>query len=289
MIDIIIPVYNAYDDVVRCVASVRKHAGADCRIVLIDDASPDVRIKSLFRELASERDPRMMFLANANNSGFVGTVNRGMSLSRNDVLLLNSDTIATSRWLKKIQRCAASDCRIGTITPFSNNAEICSYPLFCQNNPLDGVDIERINQAMEAASMPDYPDIPTAVGFCMFVRRELLDSIGLFDADTFGLGYGEENDFCMRAMKAGYRNVLCDDTFVAHVGSQSFTAQTQALKERNSQLLFAKHPEYLDLVQRFIADDPLAPIRARVISQLDRRSQRPAWVNAISRIFSGRN
>ena len=137
--------------------------------------------------------------------------------------------------------------------------------------------------------MPDYPDIPTAVGFCMFVRRELLDSIGLFDADTFGLGYGEENDFCMRAMKAGYRNVLCDDTFVAHVGSQSFTAQTQALKERNSQLLFAKHPEYLDLVQRFIADDPLAPIRARVISQLDRRSQRPAWVNAISRIFSGRN
>lgn len=268
MIDIIIPVYNAYDDVIRCVASVRRHAGADCRIVLIDDASPDLRIKSLFLDLERKADARMVFLANANNTGFVVTVNRGMSLSRNDALLLNSDTIATSRWLEKIRRCAASDNRIGTITPFSNNAEICSFPVFCQNNPLDGVDIERINLAMEEVAAPAYPDIPTAVGFCMFIRRELLDAIGPFDAETFGPGYGEENDFCMRATKAGYRNVLCDDTFVAHVGSQSFTAQTRALKERNSQLLFARHPDYLGLVQRFIAADPIAPIRERVLLRL---------------------
>ena len=289
MIDVIIPVYSAYDDVVRCVASARRYAGADCRIVLIDDASPDVRIKSLFLELEREGDSRMLFLANAINTGFVGTVNRGMSLSRNDIVLLNSDTIATSRWLEKIQRCANSSPQIGTITPFSNNAEICSFPVFCQNNPLDGVDIERINQAMEKAAVPAYPDIPTAVGFCMFIRRGLLDAIGLFDAESFGRGYGEENDFCMRAMKAGYRNVLCDDTFVAHVGSQSFTDQTQALKERNSQVLFAKHPEYLGLVQRFIAADPIAPIRERVQARLAMRSQRPAWATAISRLFSGRD
>ena len=289
MIDVVIPVYNAYDDVVRCVASVRRHAGADCRIILIDDASPDERIQSLFIELEREGDERMTFLANAVNTGFVVTANRGMSLSRNDVVLLNSDTITTSRWLKKLKRCAQSDGRIGTITPFSNNAEICSFPEFCQNNSLAGVDIEHVNRAMELSSKQTYPDIPTAVGYCMFIRRKLLDMIGLFDAETFGLGYGEENDFCMRATKAGYRNVLCEDTFIAHLGGQSFTAQTQALKERNSQLLFARHPDYLGIVQRFIAEDPIAPIRQRVKSQLAKGFQRPDWVSTVFNFISGRD
>ncbi len=287
MIDIIIPVYNAFDDVVRCIESVRRHSGNECRIVLIDDASPDSRIKSLFEALECESDNRMTFLVNAENLGFVGTVNRGMSLSRNDVVLLNSDTLVTARWLAKIAKCAESDVRIGTITPFSNNAEICSFPEFCKNNSVADNEIERTNQAMETATVPVYPDIPTAVGFCMFIRRNLLDAIGLFDAETFGLGYGEENDFCMRAMKAGFRNVLCEDTFVAHVGSQSFTAQTQALKERNSKLLFEKHPEYLGLVQRFIREDPIAPIRAKVKARLEQDAQRPDWIRAISRFFSG--
>ena len=190
-IDIIIPVYNAVEDVTRCIDSVRRHSPMHCRIVLIDDCSPDERIAAIFAALQAQADARIMLLKNASNRGFVGTVNRGMSLSKNDVVLLNSDTIVTSGWLAKLQRCAESDRRIGTITPFSNNAEICSFPLFCQNNSLEGVDIEAVNRAIEMAAAPSYPDIPTAVGFCMFIRRELLDSIGLFDAETFGLGYGE--------------------------------------------------------------------------------------------------
>lgn len=268
----IIPVYNAVEDVARCIDSVRQHSPTDCRIVLIDDCSPDERIAALFAALAVEADTRIVLLKNTSNMGFVGTVNRGMSLSCNDVVLLNSDTIVTARWLEKLQRCANSDRLIGTITPFSNNAEICSFPLLCQNNSLDGVDIEAVNRAVEEAATPAYPDIPTAVGFCMYIRRQLLDAIGLFDAETFGLGYGEENDFCMRAINAGYRNVLCDDTFVAHVGSRSFDARTEALKARNMQRLLDKHPEYLNLVRRFITEDPIAPIRARAQERLARKS-----------------
>jgi len=59
-----------------------------------------------------------------------------MALGQNDVVLLNSDTVVTSGWLEKLRRCADSDPRIGTITPFSNNAEICSFPKFCHNNTL---------------------------------------------------------------------------------------------------------------------------------------------------------
>ena len=252
----------------RCIDSVRRHSAGDCRIVLIDDCSPDERIAALFATLEAEADARIVLLKNSANMGFVNTVNRGMSSTSNDVVLLNSDTIVTTRWLEKLRICAASDSTIGTITPFSNNAEICSFPVFCQNNSLAGVDIEAVNRAMEEAATPAYPDIPTAVGFCMFIRRQLLDVIGLFDAETFGLGYGEENDFCMRAIHAGYRNVLCDDTFVAHAGSRSFIAKTDALKKKNLQLLLDKHPQYLNLVRRFIADDPLASIRARVQARL---------------------
>ena len=274
-IDIIIPIYNAFEDVARCIDSVRRHSPTDCRIVLIDDCSPDERIATLFAALEDEADTRIVLLKNTSNMGFVGTVNRGMSLAQHDVVLLNSDTIVTAHWLEKLQRCANSDRLIGTITPFSNNAEICSFPLFCQNNSLDGMDIEAVNRAIEEAATPAYPDIPTAVGFCMYIRRQLLDTIGLFDAETFGLGYGEENDFCMRAIKAGYRNVLCDDTFVAHVGSRSFDARTEALKARNMQRLLDKHPEYLNLVRRFITEDPIAPIRARARTMLARDSILP--------------
>ena len=261
-IDIIIPVYNAYDDLQRCLDSVRRTTAPKHRIILIDDCSPDGRIAACFETLRNAADPRLVLLKNDSNLGFVGTVNRGMALSQNDVVLLNSDTIVTSGWLEKICRCARSDQHIGTITPFSNNAEICSFPNFCEDNPLpQGMSAEDVNRAIESAALPLYPEIPTAVGFCMYIRRELLKKIGLFDADTFRLGYGEENDFCMRAVAAGWRNVLCDDTFVQHVGSRSFDTKKLALAEENMQRLLAKHPDYMRQVMAFIAADPLQPIR----------------------------
>ncbi|MDP2827016.1 MAG: glycosyltransferase [Sulfuricellaceae bacterium] len=262
VIDILIPVYNAYEDLRRCVNSVRRHAGEQCRLVLINDASPDPRIAQYFEELSAENDSLITLLQNPENLGFVGTVNRAMSLSSNDVVLLNSDTIVTAGWLEKLRRCAQSDSSIGTITPFSNNAEICSFPDMCVNNPLPpGLDAEAINRAIERAAAPLYPDIPTGVGFCMFIRRALLNRIGLFDAETFGLGYGEENDFCMRAMQTGYRNVLCDDTYILHVGNSSFDSKKQVLAQENMQHLVRKHPDYLKIVTSFIAADPIRPIR----------------------------
>lgn len=269
VIDIIIPVYNAYDDLQRCLDSVLRTAASPCRVILIDDCSPDSRIADYFETLRGKADPRLLLLRNDVNLGFVGTVNRAMALGQNDVILLNSDTVATSGWVEKIRRCADSDSRIGTITPFSNNAEICSFPDFCKDNPLPpDMSAEDVNRAMERAAVPLYPDIPTGVGFCMFIRRALLNRIGLFDAETFGLGYGEENDFCMRAVQVGYRNVLCDDTFILHVGSSSFDSKKGALARENMQRLVAKHPDYLKIVTSFIAADTLKPIRDMAYSFL---------------------
>jgi O-antigen biosynthesis protein len=265
IIDVIVPIHNAYEELAACLASVQKHGG-DYRLILIDDGSTDERIGALFQRLAAERSSHVVLLRNERNLGFVATVNRGMAYGRNDVVLLNSDTLVTDGWLAKLRRCADSDSRIGTVTPFSNNAEILSFPHFCQNNPAPN-DPELINRAMELAAVPMYPEIPTGVGFCMFIRRRLIGEIGVFDS-VFGKGYGEENDFSMRARNAGYRNVLCDDTFVVHQGSRSFGSRTQSMIEQNMVKLLAKHPAYMDLVREFIEKDPLKPIRSMVRSQV---------------------
>lgn len=271
-VDVVVPVYNAPDDVRRCVASVLARTSPGYRLVLIDDASPDPGVARVFAEIARAGHAHVELLVNERNLGFTGTANRGMGLSRRDVVLLNSDTIVTEGWLDALVRCAASDPSIGTITPWSNNAEILSYPRFCVNNAWpDGGDPAPLARAFARAAVPSYPDLPTGVGFCFFVRRAMLDAIGGFDP-AFGAGYGEENDLCMRAAAAGWRNVLADDALVLHVGGRSFEKQKDALVPKNTETLAARHPGYLALVRDYVAADPLAPLRDAATLALDAAS-----------------
>jgi GT2 family glycosyltransferase/glycosyltransferase involved in cell wall biosynthesis len=268
-VDIVVPVYNAPDDLRDCVDSVLACTTGAFTLVLIDDGSTDPQIGAFFDALARRRDPRIELLRNARNTGFTATANRGMARSRADVVLLNSDTIVTRGWLDALVRCAASDARIATITPFSNNAEICSFPRFCEDNGrVAHDDAERMRAALAAAAVPTYPDLPTGVGFCMFVRRSAIDAIGTFDP-AFGAGYGEENDFCLRAARAGFRNVLADDAFVVHTGGRSFEGRKDELGARNMQLLARLHPHYAAMVRDYIAADPLRPLREAAQSRLE--------------------
>lgn len=268
-IDIVVPVYNAADDLNRCIESVLAHTGGDYRLIVIDDASPDPAVRAYFAELEARRLPQIRFLANQRNLGFTLNANRGMSAARADadLVLLNSDTVVTRGWLDALARCAASDPAIGTITPFSNNAEICSLPRFCENNRWPASrDTEPMVRALERAAVPTYPDLPTGVGFCLYIRRALIGAIGMFDP-VFGLGYGEENDLCMRAAAAGYRNVLCEDAFVLHLGGSSFGDKRADLAERNMRILLDRHPQYLEQVRAYIAADPVRPLREFALSQ----------------------
>ena len=202
------------------------------------------------------------------NRGFVATANHGMALAApNDVVLLNADTVPAGEWLHRLAVCLASDARIASATPFTNNGEIASLPEFCRAAPVP-TDPGCWARACREAGAPVYPDIPTAVGFCMAMRRAAIDDIGDFDAETFGRGYGEENDWCMRALKAGWRHVLCDDAFVAHVGNASFGPLGLAPDEASMQRLLTRHPDYLERIRAFIDADPIRPCRERVLPRL---------------------
>jgi GT2 family glycosyltransferase len=102
----------------------------------------------------------------------------------------------------------------------------------------------------------------------MYLRRAALDAIGDFDAETFGRGYGEENDWCMRSSAAGWKHVLCDDAFVAHLGNASFGPLGLAPDENSMRRLLDRHPDYLERVRAFIDADPLKAHRDRVLEKL---------------------
>lgn len=274
VVDVIIPVYRGVGETSRCIESViQSRPKTPFRLIVINDCSPEPEMYQ-FLEEASLRYG-FTLLVNEQNLGFVGTVNRGMALSDvNDVLLLNSDTEVAGDWLDRITVQAYLQHRIATVTPLSNNATICSYPDFHGRRTLSpGVSLDEMDDACAKVNSRRYVDIPTGVGFCMLIRRSALDELGMFDAEAFGKGYGEENDFCMRAKENGWRNILTLDTFVYHAGEVSFAADSSAGKSRGMAALLSKHPRYLLEVAAHVSEDPARGYRAALTAELWRRGR----------------
>lgn len=137
-VDIIVPIYNAFDDVRVCIESVIQHTDlSNHRLLLINDRSTDSRILPFLKQaIEDNKSLNIVLKENIENLGFVGTVNVGMGASENDVVLLNSDTKVTARWLEKIQKCAYSKNGVATVTPLSNNATLASVPDFLIENEI---------------------------------------------------------------------------------------------------------------------------------------------------------
>ena len=266
---VIVPVFNAFDLLGACLDAIVRTVPPDTRVLVIDDASTDARVKPLLQSWVDQAKPYRRLILQVENRGFVATVNHGMRLAECDLVLLNSDTEVTTGWLHNLAECLASDDSIATATPWSNNGEIVSIPGFCQPNPVPE-NADTIAAGIKSCAHPVYPEMPTAVGFCMAISKRAIDRIGLFDEDAFGRGYGEENDFCQRAEQAGMRNVLCDDTYVVHHGNASFGPLGLKPDETSMQRLLAKHPDYLDKVMKFIEADPLALRRRQILECLER-------------------
>ena len=264
-IDVIVPVYRGLQDVIDCLDSVQASINkVNYELIVIDDCSPEPQVSELLKQRASKGE--FTLLVNEQNLGFVATVNRGMQLHpERDVLLLNSDTILANDWLDRIYAAAYASDNIGTVTPFSNNATICSYPYFCQDNVIpNNTPLEQLDQLCASVNAGQAVEVPTGVGFCMYIRRACLNAIGYFDVETFGKGYGEENDFCQRALKAGWKNHFALDTFVHHTGNVSFGDEHNELKHGALAKLTKRHPEYERDVHLHIAEDPAKEARIKL-------------------------
>ncbi|GBR71135.1 glycosyltransferase [Gluconobacter kanchanaburiensis] len=266
---VVIPVYAACSTTMACLRTVLVTCPADVPVIVVDDASPEPALASALDRFAEEG--RILLIRHDRNRGFPISANDGIRAAEGrDILLLNSDTLVPAGWVERLRaRLIQSDT--GTVTPFSNDATIMSYPSVDRSNPVPSL---REMRAMDrlcrdvcgdgAGTGGDRIELPTAHGFCMAISADCLLEVGLFREDIFAQGYGEENDFCLRASAKGFRHLAAPELFVAHVGSASFGGARKALGARNLQILNALHPGYNQLVKCFIKADPLHETRRRL-------------------------
>ena len=209
---------------------------------------------------------KIEFYNNTTNLGFTNTVNRGLSIARgHDVILLNSDTVVTPRWVQNLRLAAYSGERVGTVTPLSNNAGAFSAPDVGQDNKLPSwLSLDYYARAITQVARRSYPRAPTGNGFCMYIRHDCLLETGVLDAEAFPRGYGEENDFCMRAGRLGWAHVIDDSTLIYHVRSASFGEAKNELMKRGREIIDRRYPDYTSAVRALLADEKLKQARDRV-------------------------
>ncbi len=263
-VEVIVPIHNAADLVESCLDALLRHLPDFASVQLIDDASEDPRIGRILEAHPIKDHHAVRSHRNPRNLGFVRTVNEAVARTRVDVVLLNSDTQVTTDWLPRMRRCAYSGDDVASVTPWSNNAEICSLPGLCQ--PVSPPRQPDALATALATIAPVYPALPTAIGFCMYLRRSAWRAIGDFDAATFGRGYGEENDWCLRASAHGFRHLLCDNAYVVHIGGASFAGTGHRPGGEQLTRLLARYPYYNALIADFIQTDPLARHRRALLA-----------------------
>ncbi|MCD6026103.1 MAG: glycosyl transferase group 1 family protein [Solimicrobium sp.] len=272
-IDLIIPVYKNKELTEKCItsliANLEEIKYLSPRIILINDSPDDNEVSTFLFEFA-EKEKNVFLLVNEENLGFVKSVNKGLALAKKDhrsAILINSDTITFPGTLIELIDAAYTDPQIGFACPRSNNAALSTMPRPPHN--LGGVSVtpEQTYNNWQIISrlMPKVSYSPTATGFYLFIKKEVIANFGQLNED-FNLGYEEENDLIMRANKVGYRAILANHSFAFHSGSASFLLQDMDVaqeKNKNLQKITLMHPEFLPLVAKyerspeFIAEDLL--------------------------------
>lgn len=253
-VDLLIPFYRQSSLVKSLFDSLHRVAGelveADCEVIAINDSPDDGELKMRLREAVANLAKVLpcRVLENEQNIGFARSVNGAASesvASKRDVLLLNSDTILFPGAIREVKRVAYLDPMIGFVSPRSNNATICSFPVNPEFQKLSPAQSYEVFQAL-SGYLPDYHYVPVAVGFCLYIKLQILEEFGLFD-EVYGRGYNEENDLILRANRCGYQAALANHAFVYHIGEASFNqtdSPKEELEKRNSAILVQRYPEY---------------------------------------------
>jgi GT2 family glycosyltransferase len=278
-VTVIVAVHDALEHVRACLSSIVEHTLPPYELLLVDDGS-QAETAEYLRRFAVGQDARL--IRNATARGYTAAANQGFRAARGEyVVLLNSDTVVSADWLDRLVMCAESDPRIGLVGPLSNTASWQSVPEVEQQgdwapNPLPaGWTAGDMARAVAAFAGRTYPRMSFLNGFCLLVKRAVIDAIGDFDEAAFGEGYGEENDYCLRARAAGWELALADDVWVHHAQGQSYArARRLQLYENASRALHAKHDPALILegVRQCRDDLALVAIRARVAQLAPRRA-----------------
>lgn len=284
-VDVIVCVHNALDDVERCLESVIRNTDTPYHIIIVDDGSAQATKEYLEKFVV---DKPITLIRNDIATGYTKAANTGMRASNSDfVVLLNSDTIVPPQWLDRLVQCANSSEKIGMTGPLSNTASWQSVPQIVNDkgdwadNPLpENWSVNDFAHEVARVSARTYPRVGFLNGFCLLIKRELIEDIGLFDEETFARGYGEENDYALRTTENGWQLAIADDCYVYHAQSKSYSHERrkelarlagEALANKHGQTLIdhnlsmtQAHPVLLYMRQRCSEIKEMSALRSEV-------------------------
>jgi glycosyltransferase involved in cell wall biosynthesis/GT2 family glycosyltransferase len=260
---IIVPIYNAAEAFSDCLSSLLEHTPhGTYRAIFINDASTDPRIAELLEGVADQ--DHITVVTNPENLGYTRSINLAIRMVEgSDIVLLNSDARVTANWLDGLQLAARESEKVGTVTAMSDNAGAFSFPKQGIANPCPAwmQPDEFAATLLQATGGLQPVSVPTGSGFCMYIRAGLMNEIGLFDEDAFPRGYGEENDFCMRAEAAGWSNLITPWSYVFHVRTASFGHEKETLIKAGVDEVIRRHPTYTARVKEAFGSDEMAALR----------------------------
>lgn len=282
-VTVVVPAYRGAEDVRRCLDSVLRHAPGTATpfaVRVIDDASPEPEVVAVLDAVARADGPVPVTVErNAENLGFVRTADLGMRQAPGDVVLLNADCVVTAGWLDRLAEAAASRPDVASVTPLTGSGSLCTVPddvaaAFDLHG--DDPDVDGCAALVERSSLGLRPEVIAGVGFCLYLTRRAIDACGGLDLDTFGAGYGEEVDWCLRAGRLGFVHLVEDATFVHHRGGGSFGDERDDRMAVASGVLRERYRFFRPANRHERAREPLAaPFAALQVGLGERDRTRP--------------
>jgi GT2 family glycosyltransferase len=262
-VDVLIPVFDGLEETLACIQSAidaRKSNRTPHRLVVIEDMTPLAALRKALKVLAGKG--KITLIQNPANLGFIRSMNRAMALSpRHDVVWLNADTRVHGNWLDRLREVAYSDTAIASVTPFTNNGELMSFPESRFSHPMpSALEQSRLDDLARFANSPPI-EIETGCGFCLYIKRAAIDQVGYLDEVGLSRGYGEETDWCMRARARGWRHMGAPTVFVAHQGGVSFGEEKTLRVAHNNAILRRRYPDASARFDDFCLRDPIKPAR----------------------------
>ena len=282
---IIVLTFNQLEDGTRpCIDSIYRCTDPmDFELILVDNASSDGTPDYL--RSVKDAHHNVVLILNDKNKGYAAGNNDGMRVARGDsVILLNNDTLVTPNWLDDLLSDMEADRTIGLVGPVTNSAgneQMITIPSLNLENYLE---LSR----QYVMRHRGYLFETQKLGFyCVAMRKEIMAKVGYLD-EKFGLGMFEDDDFCVRAKKAGYRLMVKEGCFIYHKGSLSFkkviAKEYEELFNRNRQYFISKHGTgwlFNDLTMAFYRQ------MANEIRRMGAGDQDPAGIERISVRLNG--
>lgn len=235
---LVILTYNElYEGTIPCVESIYRYTNInDFELIIVDNASKDATPQYL-QEL-KDKYPNVKIKLNKDNKGFAGGMNQGIRLADGEfIILLNNDILASPNWLENLIKPMIENSEIGLVGPITNcsgNEQCVSFEGMDKNNYVDF-----IKNYLERQKGEVYFTNRLAF-FCVAISKSALEKIGLLD-ENFGIGWFEDDDYCLRMINAGYKIVITEDCFIYHLGSLSFSKVAIGHAKKNELYFTQKH------------------------------------------------